>query len=175
MAALGLTTRCLYDIGVPHDARLIASDAATIAHSGPVESSMAIDVSCPQRVCGRSGCGRRGGSDPALDPHRKTKASASEIPGGLLAVKNRLVLHRNPTVALALAAQSSTDRLALCGGRFVTSSMRDTRWRPQETPERKNRSSAHWRCSRKRLDLLLMEAGLLAGRLGIEPAAAEKG
>ena len=27
----------------------------------------------------------------------------------------------------------------------------------------------------KRLDLLLMETGLLAGRLGIEPAAAEKG
>ena len=48
VAALGLTARCLLDIGVPHEARMIANDAATMARTlGPVESEMAISCVLP--------------------------------------------------------------------------------------------------------------------------------
>ena len=106
VAALGLTARCLYDIGVPHDARLIASDAATMARTlGPVESSMAIGCVLPAArvLVALDAVDEAAAILPSTPPSQDEGIGIGDPVGGLLAVKSRLVLHRNPTVALALA------------------------------------------------------------------------
>lgn len=180
VAALGLTARCLYDIGVPHDARLIASDAATMARTlGPVESSMAIGCVLPAArvLVALDAVDEAAAILPSTPPSQDEGIGIGDPVGGLLAVKSRLVLHRNPTVALALAG-SVLDRPTaalvwwavrhLLDAGTTLASAGDPR-----AEEAVRRSLAL--LEGKRLDLLLMEAGLLAGRLGIEPAAAEKG
>ena len=109
-------------------------------------------------------------------PHRKTKASASEIPWAAC-WRSRVgwCSIATPRWRSRWRAQSSTDRpqRRVVGGSspprcgYTLAAAGDAR-----AEEAVRRALAL--LEGKRLDLLLMEAGLLAGRLGIEPAAAEK-
>ena len=180
VAALGLTARCLYDIGVPHDARLIASDAATMARTlGPVESSMAIGCVLPAArvLVALDAVDEAAAILPSTPPSQDEGIGIGDPVGGLLAVKSRLVLHRNPTVALALAG-SVLDRPAAALVWWAVRHLLDAGYTLAAAGDARAEEAVRRALALlegKRLDLLLMEAGLLAGRLGIEPAAAEKG
>lgn len=107
VSALGVVSRCLLDIGVPHEARLIAHDAATLARTlGPVESIMAVGCVLPvARVFLALGAIEDAAAIlPATPPGQGEGTLGIDDPiGGLLAVKSRIVVARNPTVAVALA------------------------------------------------------------------------
>ena len=179
VAALGLTARCLLDIGVPHEARLIASDAATMAKTlGPVESEMAIACVLPAAgVLAALGVDDEASSIlPAHPPGADQGGGIEDSVGGLMAVKGRLAAQRNPTVAKALAGSVlsrppaplvwSAVRHLLDAGHTLAA-VGDAR--AQEAVERSLQL-----LEGKRLDLLAMEAGLLAARLGIQPEAAAR-
>ena len=108
---------------------------------------------------------------PSTPPSQDEGIGIGDPVGGLLAVKSRLVLHRNPTVALALAG-SVLDRPTAALVWWAVRHLLDagtTLASAEARAEEAVRPPAL--LEGKRLDLLLMEAGLLAGRLGIEPAA----
>ena len=180
VAALGLAARCLYDIGVPHDARLIASDAATMARTlGPVESAMAIGCVLPAArvLVALDAVDEAAAILPSTPPTQDEGIGIGDPVGGLLAVKSRLVLHRNPTVALALAG-SVLDRPPAALVWWAVRHLLDAGYTLAAAGEARAEEAVRRSLALlegKRLDLLLMEAGLLAGRLGIEPAAAKKG
>jgi tetratricopeptide (TPR) repeat protein len=179
VAALGLVARCLYDIGVPHEARMIAQDAATMARTlGPVESDMAIGCVLPAaRVLVALGAVDDASAIlPATPPSADGCAGLVDPVGGLLAVKSRIVFERNPTVAVALAGQvlarppaaltwvavrhliDAAETLVLAG---------DERGREAIT-------SALSLVAGTGLTLLEMEAGLLAAKLGMDPAIGDQ-
>ena len=114
---------------------------------------------------------------PSTPPSQDEGIGIGDPVGGLLAVKSRLVLHRNPTVALALAG-SVLDRPAAALVWWAVRHLLDAGYTLAAAGDARAEEAVRRALALlegKRLDLLLMEAGLLAGRLGIEPAAAEKG
>ncbi len=178
VAALGMAARCLLDIGVPHDARLIAQDAATLARTlGPVESTMAVGCVLPVvRVLVALGAVDEAASIlPATPPGQGDGTLGIDDPiGGLLAVKSRIVHSRNPAVAVALA-RGVLDRqgapLAWARGRHLMDAARTLIDAGDErAPDAVQAALGMFRSSPFRL--LAMEAGLLAGELGVEPSAA---
>jgi len=173
VAALGLAARCLRDIGVPHEARLIAQDAATMSRSmSQIETVGDVGFILPSAGV----LVALGATDEAaaLLPNIPTSKSAETVGiddpvGGLLAIKSRVVLERNPTVAVALARQVldrnhmtlgwARARQLLDAG-FTLAAVSDARAREAVTGAIKAVSDS-------RFKLLRMEAGLLAERLGM--------
>lgn len=177
VASLGMTARCLLDIGVPHEARMIAQDAATMARSlGPVESAMAVGCVLPLvRVFLALGAVEEAGSIlPATPPGQGDGTLGIDDPiGGLLAVKSRIVLARNPTVAVALA-RGVLDRtgapLAWARGRhLLDAALTLADAGDERAVEAVDAALAITRGTPFRL--LALEAGFLAARLGVNPDA----
>lgn len=176
VAALGLTARCLLDIGVPHEARMIASDAATMARTlGPVESEMAISCILPAAgvlvVLGASE--DAAAIMPSTPPQNEEGVGISDPIGGLLAIKSRIVVERNPTVALALAGSVLDRRPAALVWSQARHLIDAAHTLVQAGDERADEavSRALELVGGSGLKLLDMEAGLLAARLGSHPEA----
>jgi tetratricopeptide (TPR) repeat protein len=180
VAALGLTARCLLDIGVPHDARLIASDAATMARTlGPVESEMAIGCVLPAArvLVALDALDEAAAILPATPPNQDEGIGIGDPIGGLLAVKSRLVLRRNPAVAVALAG-SVLDRPPAALVWWAVRHLLDAAHTLAAAGEDRSGEAVRRALALLEghgLDLLEMEAGLLAKRLGVEPMAAQRG
>jgi len=106
--ALGMVAQCLLDIGVPHEARLLAHDAATLAKTlGPVRSNMAIGCVLPAArvLVAMSAFDAAAAILPNRPPSSEGGVGITDPIAGLLALKSRIVFERNPTVAVALARQ----------------------------------------------------------------------
>ena len=180
VAALGLTARCLLDIGVPHDARLIASDAATMARTlGPVESEMAIGCVLPAArvLVALDALDAAAAILPATPPNQDEGIGIGDPIGGLLAVKSRLVLRRNPAVAVALAG-SVLDRPPAALVWWAVRHLLDAAHTLASAGEDRAGEAVRRALALLEghgLDLLEMEASLLAKRLGVEPMAAQRG
>jgi len=109
VAALGLAAQCLKDIGVPHEARLIAQDAVSLSRNiGTVETVGDVASILPAvGVLAAVGATTEAADVlPNVAPPKDVQSVGIDDPiGGLLAIKSRIVLERNPTVAVALARQ----------------------------------------------------------------------
>lgn len=175
VAALGMVSRCLLDIGVPHEARLIAHDAATLARTlGPVESIMAVGCVLPSaRVFLELGALDDAAAIlPSTPPGQGDGTLGIDDPiGGLLAVKSRLVQQRNPAVAVALA-RGVLDRdgapLLWSRGRHLLDAARTLVDAGDARAEEAVNTLAE-RFDSSAFRLISMEAGLLAGRTGTNP------
>jgi tetratricopeptide (TPR) repeat protein len=173
VAALGHAARCLLDIGVPHEARMIAQDASTLARSlGPVESIMATGSVLPAvRVLIALGAVEDAGLIlPNTPPgHADSSHGVDDPIGGLLALKSRIVIERNPTVAVALA-RGVLDRpgatLVWARARHLMDAAH-TLIRAKDQRAKEAVSLALASVDGTQFKLLQMEAGFLAGRLGL--------
>ena len=177
VAALGHAARCLLDIGVPHEARMIAEDASTLARSlGPVESVMAIGSVLPAvRVMIALGAVEDAGLIlPNTPPGQADSGHGVDDPiGGLLALKSRIVIERNPTVAVALA-RGVLDRpgasLVWARARHLMDAAH-TLIRAEDQRAKEAVSLALASIEGTQFKLLQMEAGFLAGKVGLDGEA----
>jgi len=177
VACLGQAARCLLDIGVPHEARMIAEDASTLARSlGPVESIMAIGSVLPAvRVLIALGAMEDAGLIlPNAPPGQTDSGHGVDDPvGGLLALKSRIVIERNPTVAVALA-RGVVDRkgasLVWARARHVMDAAH-TLVRAKDQRAKEAVSKALDLVEGTQFKLLQMEAGFLAGRVDLSGEA----
>ena len=174
VAALGMVARCLLDIGVPHEARLIAHDASTLARTlGPVESTMAVGCILPiARVFLELGAVEDAANIlPAAPPgHGDGTLGIDDPIGGLLAVKSRIAHARNPTVAVALA-RSVIDRagapLVWSRGRHLMDAARTLIAANDERAKEAVQAAVALGAGSP-FRLITMEAGLLAARVGLD-------
>jgi hypothetical protein len=173
VAALGLAARCLMDIGIPHEARLIAQDAATMARGmAAVETVDDVGFLLPAAgVLVSLGAVEDASSLlPNVSPAKAAETVGVDDPvGGLLAIKSRVVLQRNPTVAVALAGQV-LDRPGAALGWARARQLLDAGFTLASASDERAREAVEGAAAAvqdPRFKLLRMEAGLLAERLGM--------
>jgi tetratricopeptide (TPR) repeat protein len=177
-AALGLASQALFDLGVPHDARTLAQDSATMARAqGPIETIGEVESILPAArvLVGLGAFEEAQKLLPNMPPsNTREMVGISDPMGGLLAIKSRVVLKRNPTVAVALARQVADRPAAIlpwAGTRHLLDAAFTLVSAKDERAEEVVRKIIE-RVEGGRFRLLKMEAGLFAEFLGIEPAAA---
>lgn len=179
VAALGMTAQCLLDIGVPHDSRMIAQDAATLARTlGPVETDMAIGCVLPAvRVLVALGALEEASAIlPSTPPSSEQGVGIADPVGGLLAIKSRIVFERNPIVAVALAGQvleRAPAALVWAQARHLLDAAH-TLTLAGEGTARAATERVLKLVEGTGFELLEMEAGLLAGRQGLDPVFVER-
>jgi tetratricopeptide (TPR) repeat protein len=173
VAALGLAARCLMDIGVPHEARLIAQDAATMARSmGPIETIDDVGFVLPAAsvLVSLGAIEDAAAILPTVQPPKSSETVGIDDPiGALLAIKSRIVLERNPTVAVALARQV-LDRPSAALGWARARQLLDAGFTLAAVSDERAREAVEGAIaavSDSRFKLLRMEAGLLAEHLGM--------
>ena len=180
VASLGLAARCLQDLGVPHEARLLAQDAITLSRNiGAVETVTELSTLLPAvRVLVDLGAISEAADVlPNVAPPKDGQMVGIDDPvGGLLALKSRIIFERNPTVAVAFARQvldrpragliwahvrhllDAAQTLVLAGDGRATEAIQTT----------------HTVISSSRFQLLRMEVGLLGERAGLTGAFVEE-
>jgi hypothetical protein len=156
---------------------MIAEDASTLARSlGPVESVMAIGSVLPAvRVMIALGAVEDAGLIlPNTPPGQADSGHGVDDPiGGLLALKSRIVIERNPTVAVALA-RGVLDRpgasLVWARARHLMDAAH-TLIRAEDQRAKEAVSLALASIEGTQFKLLQMEAGFLAGKVGLDGEA----
>jgi tetratricopeptide (TPR) repeat protein len=177
-AALGMAAQTLFDLGAPHDARILAQDSSTMALAqGPVETTGEVSsvLSAVRVLVGLNAMEEAQKLLPNVPPsNTRDMVGVADPMGGLLAIKSRVVLERNPTVAVALARQVADRPAAILPWAAVRHLLDAAHTLVGAGDERAAETVQRVLDQLKdtRFRLLKMEAGLLAEKAGIAPEAA---